>query len=454
MELFYNLKSRFKNIVASQSERSSRIYKNIFLLFFIRGASVLVGLLLIPIAIDYVSAAEYGIWLTISSLVAWISNFDMGMGNSMRNEIAHTIALNKQSKLKVLVSSSYAFTLILSFCIFLLFYFTGSFFNWGTILNVPEEVTYNINLIVLIVLGCFCLQFVMQLINSILSATHQPFKSALINLIIQLTCLVTLYFLKDATGNLTILISIMAGTPVIIYLVASAYLFKTDLKLLAPNLKSIDIGFAKKMLRTGSTFFFIQLGALVLYQTDNIIIANILGHEAVTTFNVAYKLFQVIILLFSIVSAPYWSAFTDAYAKKDFPWIKNTLKEMRIFWLRISIATILLSFASDFIFRLWLGDTIEIPQYLPTAMAFYVIAFIWHCVNVDFLNGIGKIRLQLILITFCAVINIPLAVFLGKQFGLAGVISANTIAFLIMGVVFYIQSQKIVNQTAINIWNR
>jgi len=76
-------------------------------------------------------------------------------------------------------------------------------------------------------------------------------------------------------------------------------------------------------LSLGEIFFFIKIGGILLFQTDNIIIIRLFGPEKVTTFNIAYKLFSVIIMGFAIIMTPFWSAFTDAYAKQDFEWIKS-----------------------------------------------------------------------------------------------------------------------------------
>ena len=65
-----------------------------------------------------------------------------------------------------------------------------------------------------------------------------------------------------------------------------------------------------------------------------------------------------------------------------------------------------------------------------------------------------KIRLQLILVILSAIINIPLAIFLGREIGLPGIITANTIVFIFMAIIFTIQYKKIVSETASNLWNK
>ena len=87
-------------------------------------------------------------------------------------------------------------------------------------------------------------------------------------------------------------------------------------------------------------------------------------------------------------------------------------------------------------------------------MATYAIVYMWQTLHVYFLNGIGRLRLQLILILSSAIINIPLAIYLGRKWGLPGIISSNTAVFIIMGVFFSVQVRKILNGNDDSIWSK
>jgi O-antigen/teichoic acid export membrane protein len=204
----------------------------------------------------------------------------------------------------------------------------------------------------------------------------------------------------------------------------------------------------------GLKFFIIQIAALILFNTNNIIITQLFGPEEVTTFNVSFKLFSVITMIFSIIAGPLWSAFTDAYTRNEFDWIKNTLSKMKKVWGLLIIFTVLVLLASPWIYKLWVGTSVSVPFALSAAMGSYVIVYIWQTIHVFFLNGIGKIKLQLYVVIFCGIINIPLAILLGRLMGLVGITLTSTLLFIFMGTVFSIQTQKILNKSAVNIWNK
>ena len=61
-----------------------------------------------------------------------------------------------------------------------------------------------------------------------------------------------------------------------------------------------------------------MLSILFIFQFTNIIITRIEGPDVVTQYNIAYKYFNVLNMFALIILSPFWSAFTDAYVKKDF----------------------------------------------------------------------------------------------------------------------------------------
>jgi O-antigen/teichoic acid export membrane protein len=444
-----------KNFFSKGHERTVLAKKNIIASLLVKGGSILVGLALVPLTIHYVNATQYGIWLTLSSLIGWFSFFDVGLGNGLKNKLAEANALGNIEDGRKYVSTSYAMLIIISAAILAIFLLINPFLNWQKILNTTDSGIVELRQLVLLMVSFFSLQFVVQTINTVLTANHAPARASLITLIGQLVSIVIIYFLTRTTeGSLLYLVLVLAGVPPIVMFLAGWWLYRNGYKMFAPSLKLVEFKYARGLLSLGATFFVIQLGVLMLFQTDNIVTTQLYGPKQVTTFNVAYRLFSTIIMGFTIIMTPFWAAFTDAYAKDDIGWIKNIMANMEKLWLGICVGTLFLLFASPYIFKFWLGDAVKVPFMLSVAMSIYVMVYTWQTIHVFILNGIGKVRLQLYLVVISSCVNIPLAIFLGKYFSLAGITIANAFLFLLMGIVFSIQCKKILNHTATKIWNK
>ena len=435
-------------------ERSLRARRNIFISLIVKGGSVIISLMLIPLTIKYVNPAQYGIWLTLSSLITWAALFDMGLGNGLKNKLTEFIAKDKITLARSYVSSAYAILSIISVLLFVVFWAINGHLDWNNILNTGSAKDHDLDGIVLLIFGFFCIQFVLQLINTVLTANQEPAKTGIINFVAQFfTFIAILILARYTTGSLKLLVWAFAGIPLLVLLAGSVWFYNYNYKMIAPAFKLIKLSSAKKLLATGSTFFIIQIAALVMYETDNIVITRMLGPKEVTTFNIAYKLFSVILMFFVIVITPFWSAFTEAYTKKDFAWIKNAIANANKMWFALSFCAVLLLLISPWIYNAWLGKTISVPFSLSIAMCVYCMAFIWQAIHVQLINATGKIRLQLYIGILAMLFNIPLSIFLVRRIGLAGITWSNTAFFIVMGIFFSIQTKKIINQTATGIFN-
>lgn len=452
------LKSKFTDIlglITKGHERSVKAKKNILASFVIKGLSIAISLVLVPLTINYVNPSRYGIWLTLSSMVAWFSFFDIGFGNGLRNKFAEALAKGQDELARIYVSTTYAILSIIIVTVLILFLFINRFLDWSKILNTPPEMAGELSILAGIVFVFFCLRFIFQLLATVLTANQEPAKASFFDFLGSFFSLIIIFILtKTTSGNLIYLGTALSFAPVLVLAISSLWYYSRDYKKYAPSFKYVKFGFARNLMSLGIKFFIIQIAALVLFNTNNIIITQLFGPKEVTTFNVSFKLFSVITMIFFIIATPLWSAFTDAYVKSDFAWIKTTLSKMRKIWYLLIIFSIMILLASPLIYKLWVGDSVKVPFALSMAMCSYGIVYIWQTIHVFLLNGIGKIKLQLYLVIFTGLINIPLAIFLGKKMGLVGITLTSTLLFIFMGILFSIQTHKILNNTATNIWNK
>jgi O-antigen/teichoic acid export membrane protein len=445
--------NKVRNFLINGHERSIEAKKNILISLGIKGFSILITLAFVPLIIDYISSVQYGIWLTLSSVVAWFSFFDIGLDNGMRNRIAQAKANNNPKLGKTYVSTTYAIIIITFTTIWLGFIVVYKYFNWGTLLNAPTETVSLLPTLALIVFTFFCLQMVAKLINSVLNAYQKPALTNFIALIGQFLAFIIVFILNRTTeGSIIKLGFILSSIPVFVLLISSVFLFNTKYKEISPSLRYIDFSLSKDLLSLGGKFFLIQISVVIVLQTTNIIITQTISPNSVTTFDIVRKYFFVMSTVFLIVVTPFWSAFTDAYVNKEYVWMRNVLKKLEKVWLILIPLTVFMILISDKVYSIWIGDRLSIPFEVSVFMGLYVIVFTRANLYMYLLNGMGKIRLQLFSYTLLAILFIPLAIILIRVFGLVGIIGANIIIFLLLGVISQIQVNKLLKKQASGIW--
>ncbi len=436
-------------------ERSLRAKKNILASFFIKGLSILISFILVPLTINYVNPTRYGIWLTLSSFIGWFSLADIGLGNGLRNKFAEALAKNDKELARTYVSTTYAILGMILIGILLIFFLVFPFIDWLMIFNAPQELKKELNLAVLFVFLFFILRFFLQILTNVIIADQKPALSDLINLVGSFIALLIIYILtKISSGSLLNLSFSLSIAPVIVLIIASLLLYTGKYRYYSPSYKYINYKYSKVLLTLGVKFFIIQIAYIIIFSTDNFIIAQLFGPKEVVPYNIAFRYFSITSLLFGIIVSPFWSAITEAYQKNEKLWIKKIIKNLVLIWIGFVFMVLIMLLFSNLFYKFWIKNMVAVPMNISIAMAIYVIVITWSTIFSNFINGVGKIKLQMYSAICSAIINIPLAVFLAKylNFGIVGVLSAIIILQFIGAIWAPIQYLKIINTTAKGIW--
>lgn len=401
-------------------ERSIKAKKNILGSFIIKGCSIGISLLLVPLTINYVNSSRYGIWLTLSSIVGWLSFFDIGLSQGLRNKFAEAKAKNDDSIAQVYVSTTYAILGIIFFLIWILFLVLNNFLDWSKILNISDTMRSEISLLAVIVFTYFCLSFVLKIITTILLADQKPAKSSLIDLLGQVFSLIFILILvKSTEGSLIKLGIALCVSPLLVLIGANLLMFKGAYKRYRPAFSKIRFEYAKDLFNLGLLFFIIQFAGIVQYQTANIIIARNFGTQDVTAYNIVYKYFGVLNMIFVIFIAPFWSASTEAYKKNDIQWIRNGIRKYNYLNILLFLAGLVMLLFSDAVYRLWLREgkvTIAFSLSLWGFLYFNVMMFAGKYVS--FLNGISALRIQFISSLISPFLYVAVALLLIRNYNL------------------------------------
>lgn len=157
---------------------------------------------------------------------------------------------------------------------------------------------------------------------------------------------------------------------------------------------------------------------------------------------------------FTIIVTPYWSAVTDALAKGDINWIKQSIYRLHVCWIISVFCAIIMVLFSPIFYRLWIGNTININIFLTILCSLYACISNWNNIYAYLIAGSGKLAIQLILSTIQGLLFIPLAITLGKIFGISGIPLALCLTLILSSIIPVVQFHKIINNTAFGIWYR
>lgn len=446
-----------KDILLKGSERSVKAKKNIIASFLIKGLNILCSFLLIRVSLEYLDQVTFGIWLVLYSIIEWFNLLDIGLGNGLRNKLAEAKAKNDTKLERCYVSTAYMSVTLIILPFLCVFVILNPYLNWVRILNAPLYLLKDLRILTLITFFSFSLRFVAKLINSILYAYQKPAVNDLILFVINVIELFILYILlKTTDSSLLYLGSVNSVIPVFVLLTTSLWLYSREYKNIAPSFRFVKKKYFSSLINLGTQFFIMQISIVAIFSTDNLIITHLFGPAEVTPYNIARKYFNIVIILFNTITAPFWSAITDAYHNNEKNWIKNSIVFLKKVWLLLVFIVLIMIVAANMIYKICVGGEISIPFILSLFMGFFSIILCWNSIYGAFLNGVGKIRLQMYTLLFGAFINIPLSIFLGRtlNLGSVGVIMASCICISIFSVIGFMQYRKIIEGNDIGIWGK
>ena len=446
------LSGKLKTYIDKGHVRSANAKRNILASFFIKGFSIAINLMLVPLTIHYVNPTRYGIWLTVSSIIGWVSFFDIGLGNGLRNKFAEALAKDQKELARIYLSTTYAILGIAISIVLLIFICINPFLNWARILNTPSEMASELSLLVGIVFVFFCLQFVLQLITTVITADQKPAKASFFNLLGSIFSLLIIFILTITThGSLFYLGLALGITPVLVLLASSLWFYNHEYKYCAPSIKYVEFRYAKNLANIGLQFFVIQIAGLIVFSSNNIIIAQLLGNYDVTVYNIVYKYFAVILMIQGIILAPFWSAYTEAYVKNDFDWIRSITKRLLRITIILSMMVVFMVIFCNYIIKLWLNQPLKIPLELNFFFGLFTITSMFSGIYTSFINGTGKINLQRYLAIVVIFLNIPLLFFLIRYLHLGLTSIAISLFFWSFStlIIWIIQFDQILNKNEI-----
>jgi O-antigen/teichoic acid export membrane protein len=438
------------------SGRTKNITKHVVISFVYKGGNIVVNFLLVPLIINLLDTENYGIWLTLSSFISWFSFFDVGLGHGLRNKFAEAKAKGDLSLVKAYISTAYYTIGTVCLLLIVLFWTLNFFIDWTRLFNTSTGLKNDLGLLMPIVFSFFCLQLLLNLITTIYTADQHHSMQGKVTFYGSALSLLSIWLMSKLGENSLLIFGILfSALPVLILLGLNIFAFSYRYKVFKPTIELFRKHYLKDIFGLGMKFFIIQLSGIILFSTDNFIITQLFGPKEVVPFNVAFKYLSISSMILSMILAPYWSSITEAYIKGDFEWIKVSMKNLFKISTGVICMVFLMVLLSSFAYRYWIGSIVVIPFSLTFVMAIYFSVTLFYSPYTYFVNGIGKVKLQMYSIALTSLLNIPLSIFFAKIMGLGvqGIILATIICLIPHAILSPIQYWKIINNKACGIFN-
>jgi len=388
----------------------------------------------VPIALHYLGAERYGLWLTLTSILAMFIFADLGLGNGLLSAIGEAHGKDDDRLAATLISSGFFMLASLAFVLATVGVVAWMTIrpDWGKLFSLQTELAQvEADATAAVLFISFLVALPLSVAQRVRMGYQQGFvNSAFVSVgsvlgLLGVVCAVAL------DGGLPWVAGSVIAAPLIAQLFNFVFLLR-EKPWMRPRLSLYETHQAKALLQVGLLFFVLQLSMAVSYFSDNLVIAHILGSESVTDYAVPFKLFGLAPIALGFVLNPLWPAYREAITRGDRQWVLQTLLRSIKIGLGFTIPmAVALVFTGNLIIDRWTGGTIQPSMWLLAGLGLFVVASGISAPLSMFFNGLNIVGYQVITALSMAILNIVLSVVLVDRYGIHGVIFGTVIAQIV-----------------------
>jgi O-antigen/teichoic acid export membrane protein len=419
------------------AERHRRVFLSAVSSGVAWATSLATALVIVPVVLHHLGHELYGVFATITAIAGLVGWADFGLGNGLISEVAAAQGRDDSASTARAVSTAFFALLGLAIVLGALFAVVYPFVPWDSIFNVSGDAASGVGAAAAAFAVGVLLALPLGVVQRAEIGLQEMFVASLWQALGSLLGLAGVIIAVAAGASLPYIVLAVAVGPAMALAGNGGELFFRRRPWLRPTLKRVDRDVGAALLRIGSLFFVLQIAVAVAYESDALVLTQILGPSAVTTYSVTMRVFLVVPALAGFVLAPLWPAYGEAISRGDAGWVRQTLRRAVRGGLLLSVggAGVLALVARPFI-DAWAG--FRPPYLLVVAAAIWVVVITVAAVLAAFLNGARVIRAQIVLALLMMVVNLGLSIAFTHWVGVSGVVWGSIVAQL--GVVVVVST--------------
>ncbi len=407
-----------------------------------RGSSLVTLIVSVPLVIHSVGPESFGVWLTLASFVALFGFADLGLGNGLVNVVSRASGKDDAAALPSFVASAFYLLTGVAALLGVGFIVLYPLVPWAELVNAHSAaVRADVGPAMAGLAVLLFLNLPLRVVERTQTALQEGFWPNLWLTAGNGLGLACLAFAVRVDAGLPWLVWAPLVGPLVATMANWFVFFGIMRRDLFPWPALVRRAHTKNLLKLGASFFVLQVAVAVAYQSDAIVIAQVLGPEAVQEYAVPMRLFLVPSILLGIFLTPLWPAYSEAIARNDREWVVTTFRRTLIAATLTGVAAAgILALAARGIIRLWVGESVRPTVALLAALAVWVVMMAVTGPLSVFLNGASVLGPQVVGAVLMMTANLGLSVALARAVGVSGVIwatIATQVAFFLVPAAFY-----------------
>ena len=399
-----------------------------------KGVALAVSAISIPIAVRYLGAEDFGIWVTISTTLSMLLLLDLGVANALTNFISEAYARDDRDHASTYTTTALGVVVAVALLLACIARWIWPSLHWDHLFHLSSAAEVPIvGTAVAAAVGIFLLGLPAGLAPKILGGYQELRAANLFTAIGSLLNLLSMIVLVHLHAGLVALVIASSAALVGANLLALVWIIFFHKPWLAPSLKHVKGLAARRMIKSGSEFFILQISGLIVFNSDNLVVIHYLGPTQVAAYSLTWRLAGYAAIGQTLILPALWPAFSEAFSRGDLPWIRHTFRRTMALTMGIAVcASLLFAVAGRWIIRIWASDAAVPTEELLLLMCIWVLISTFMSNTGTVLVAKGETRLQAWCSLAAAALSLFLSIYWVQRIGAPGVILATIVSYLVL----------------------
>jgi O-antigen/teichoic acid export membrane protein len=305
----------------------------------LRTITTLIGLLTVPLVLAYLGKERYGLWNTITTIVAWAAIFDLGLSNGLVNCLALAHGRDDREEASRYFTTALAalggLALLLGFALLLVV----PRVSWAAFLGARGAVDdATVTWSVAAALSAFVVTMPLAVVPQLYAGLQRSYLTNAFTLAGSLLGFIALLLALQMKVRMPALILAFSSGAIVSSALGLAYALLHGMPWLQIRARNVSSSALRALLSRSTPMFLYQLGALLVNESQSIILAQRCGLATVAEYGIAFRFYVLTAGLIQLATNSFIPPLREAHERQDHDWTRIAFR--RLLALRLGIAAV------------------------------------------------------------------------------------------------------------------
>lgn len=408
-------------------ERYRRIVLSTAASIFARCLASAVSLVSVPIVIGYLGKEQYGFWAAVNAVTPWVAMFDLGIGTGLVNPISEAHGRDSHEDARAYFSTAFLALSGVALAVLAVLGVSLWFVPWSRVFAAPASLPPStVSASVGLAFAFMAIGLPLATVPQVYAGYQKSYVGVLFPAVGAVLSLALLILAVNRDGGVVALFTATGGALTVGSLVALWWLVGREMPWLRPSPAWVSRRAFRRLLATSIPLYLYQLGALLVNQTQQIVLAQRTGLASVADYDLLLKLYIVISTLVTITTASVGPSLRESWERGEAAWMRRTFWHlMRLRMTLAAVAAAGLFFGGDLALRIWLRrPDFQYGPWTWGLLALLLVAAVWGATFVELLTNLDHIWPQVGVVMAQGLVTVALTWALARPLGTFGAVVA------------------------------